>query len=163
MLSDLLIPASTPIPRFPWMVRARLLSIPIGSGGSHRVGSRYDAVILARSPSELPVVLTERLVDIHFHQTPVFTVDAFFESHWRRVYLRGVSPEWLFQEGFHLTRRSATSHLKRLIDIAVSAAALTVLVAVCSSLIAAAIRLEDRGRRSSGSLASACVAASLRF
>jgi exopolysaccharide biosynthesis polyprenyl glycosylphosphotransferase len=111
----------------------------------NRVGSRYDAVILARAPSELPIELTERLIDIHFHQTPVFTVDAFFECNWRRVYLRGVSPEWLFQEGFHLTRRSATSHLKRLIDIAVSAVALTALLPLLS-LIAVVIRLEDRGR-----------------
>ena len=110
----------------------------------NRVGSRYDAVILARAPSELPIKLTERLIDIHFHQTPVFTVDAFFECNWRRVYLRGVSPEWLFQEGFHLTRRSATSHLKRLIDIAVSAVALTALLPLLS-LIAVVIRLEDRG------------------
>ena len=109
-----------------------------------RVGSRYDAVILARAPSELPANLTERLIDIHFHRTPVFTVDAFFECNWRRVYLRGVSPEWLFQEGFHLTRRSTTSHIKRLIDIAVSAAALTILLPLLV-LIAAVIRLEFQG------------------
>ena len=110
----------------------------------NRVGSRYDAVILARAPSELPIELTERLIDIHFHQTPVFTVDAFFEHNWRRVYLRGVSPEWLFQEGFHLTRRSATSHLKRLLDIVISAVALAALLPLLV-LIAIAIRLEDRG------------------
>jgi exopolysaccharide biosynthesis polyprenyl glycosylphosphotransferase len=108
------------------------------------VGSRYDAVILARSPSELPAPLTERLVDIHFNQTPVFTVDAFFESCWRRVYLRRVSPQWLFQEGFHLTRRSGTSHLKRLIDIIVSSAAL-LLLSPLLLLIAGAVRLESRG------------------
>jgi hypothetical protein len=85
------------------------------------VGSRYDAVILARGPAELPIELTQRLVDIHFNQIPVFTVEAFFEHYWRRVYLRGVSPQWLFKEGFYLTRRSATSHLKRLIDVVVSA------------------------------------------
>jgi exopolysaccharide biosynthesis polyprenyl glycosylphosphotransferase len=108
------------------------------------VGSRYDAIILARSPSELPAQLTERLVDIHFKQTPVFTVEAFFESYWRRVYLRGVSPQWLFQEGFHLSRRSATSHLKRLIDLVVSASALAMLSPLLL-LIAGAIRLESRG------------------
>jgi exopolysaccharide biosynthesis polyprenyl glycosylphosphotransferase len=108
------------------------------------VGSRYDAVILARSPSELPAELTERLVDIHFHKIPVFTVEAFFECHWRRVYLRGVSPQWLFQEGFHLTRRSTTSHLKRLLDVIVSASALA-MVSPLLLLIAGAIRAESRG------------------
>jgi exopolysaccharide biosynthesis polyprenyl glycosylphosphotransferase len=108
------------------------------------VGSRYDAVILARNPSELPTQLTERLVDIHFHHTPVLTVEAFFECHWRRVYLRGVSPQWLFQEGFHLTRRSTTSHLKRLLDVIVSASALAMLSPLLL-LIAGAIRAESRG------------------
>ena len=108
------------------------------------VGSRYDAVILARSPSELPAELTERLIDIHFHKIPVFTVEAFFECHWRRVYLRGVSPEWLFQEGFHLTRRSTTSQLKRLIDVVISASALAILFPLLL-LIFGAIRLESRG------------------
>src|SRR4030095_4022383 len=61
-------------------------------------GSRYDAVILARNPSELPAPLTQKLVDIHFHKIPVLTVEAFFETHWRRVYLHGVSPKWIFQE-----------------------------------------------------------------
>ena len=108
------------------------------------VGSRYDAIILARSPSELPAPLTERLVDIHFHQIPVFTVEAFFEHYWRRVYLRSVSPQWLFQEGFHLTRRSATSHLKGLIDAVVSGVALLLLLPFLL-LIGWAIRLESRG------------------
>jgi lipopolysaccharide/colanic/teichoic acid biosynthesis glycosyltransferase len=71
-------------------------------------------------------------------------VDAFFESYWRRVYLRRVSPQWLFQEGFHLTRRSGTSHLKRLIDIIVSSAAL-LLLSPLLLLIAGAVRLESRG------------------
>jgi exopolysaccharide biosynthesis polyprenyl glycosylphosphotransferase len=108
------------------------------------VGSRYDAIILARSPSELPTQLTERLVDIHFNQIPVFTVEAFFETYWRRVYLRGVSPQWLFQEGFHLTRRSATSHIKRLIDVVVSSSALAILWPLLL-LIAVAVRLESHG------------------
>ena len=108
------------------------------------VGSRYDAVILTRCPAELPIELTQRLVDIHFNQIPVFTVEAFFEHYWRRAYLRGVSPQWLFKEGFYLTRRSATSHLKRLIDVVVSASALVILWPLLV-LIAAAIRLESRG------------------
>ena len=108
------------------------------------VGLRYEAVILARSPTELPALLTERLVDIHFHQTPVFTVEAFFESHWRQAYLHSVSPQWLFQQGFHLTRHSTTSHLKRLLDVIVSLAVLVFLLPLLI-LIAAAIRLESRG------------------
>ena len=108
------------------------------------VGSRYDAVILTRAPCELPIELTERLVDIHFNQIPVYTVEAFFEHYWRRVYLHGVTPQWLFKEGFYLTRRSATSHLKRLIDVVVSASALVILWPLLM-LIAAAIRLESRG------------------
>ena len=108
------------------------------------VGSRYETVILARSPTELPASLTERLVDIHFHQAPVFTVEAFFESHWRQAYLHSVSPQWLFQEGFHLTRHSTTSHLKRLLDVVVSLAVLVILLPLLA-LIAAAIRLESPG------------------
>ena len=92
------------------------------------VGSRYDFVILARRPSELPPELTGRLIDVHFNQIPVLSVEAFFERYWRRVYLRGVSPQWLFQEGFHLTRHSATSHLKRLIDVVVSGRPLLILL-----------------------------------
>ena len=108
------------------------------------VGLRYEAVILARSPTEFPALLTERLVDIHFHQTPVFTVEAFFESHWRQAYLHSVSPQWLFQQGFHLTRHSTTSHLKRLLDVIVSLAVLVFLLPLLI-LIAAAIRFESRG------------------
>ena len=107
-------------------------------------GSRYDAVILARNPSELPAPLTQKLVDIHFHKIPVLTVEAFFETHWRRVYLHGVSPNWIFQEGFRLTSRSGSWQVKRLIDIGVSGAALILLFPLLV-LIAAAILLESRG------------------
>ena len=108
-------------------------------------GSRYDAVILARNPSELPAPLTQKLVDIHFHKIPVLTVEAFFETHWRRVYLHGVSPKWIFQEGFRLTSRSGSWQVKRLIDIGVSGAALILLFPLLV-LIAAAILLESRGQ-----------------
>jgi lipopolysaccharide/colanic/teichoic acid biosynthesis glycosyltransferase len=108
-------------------------------------GSRYDAVILARNPSELPTPLTQKLVDIHFHKIPVLTVEAFFETHWRRVYLHGVSPKWVFQEGFRLTSHSGSWQVKRLIDIGVSGPALIFLFPLLV-LIAAAILLESRGQ-----------------
>ena len=59
--------------------------------------------------------------------------------------MHGVTPQWLFKEGFYLTRRSATFHLKRLIDAVVSASALLILWPLLV-VIAVAISLESRGR-----------------
>ena len=136
-------PCGKPTVRSSWMDQARPRSIPFGSAGSPS-SDRATTQSSFRKPVRTPASLTQRLVDIHFHKIPVLTVEAFFETRWRRVYLHGVSPKWIFQEGFRLTSHSGSWQVKRLIDIGVSGAALILLFPLLV-LIAAAILLEGRG------------------
>ena len=96
-----------------------------------RLTNRYSGVILAESIDRLDPDLLARLVRTQFQQTRVYTVESFYETHWRRVPVRSIDPFWPLQMGFQLARISPYHYLKRLFDLLVSA----VLLVIFSPLI----------------------------
>jgi exopolysaccharide biosynthesis polyprenyl glycosylphosphotransferase len=94
----------------------------------NHLSERYNGIILAEKANSLSTELLERLVRAQFHQTRVYTLESFYETHWRYVPLDIVDPVWPLQTGFQLARTSPYHYLKRLFDLIVSAVALIICV-----------------------------------
>jgi len=108
---------------------------PIVEGGLAaklaQLDRRYSGVILAESVDRLSPELIERLVRTQFQRTRVYTLESFYESHWRHVPVHNIDPFWPLQMGFQLARISPYHYLKRLFDLALSG----LLLVICSPLI----------------------------
>jgi exopolysaccharide biosynthesis polyprenyl glycosylphosphotransferase len=104
----------------------------------------YSGIILAERPDALGPELLDRLVRTQFQRARVYTLESFYESHWRYVPLDAVDPVWPLQTGFQLARNSPYHHLKRLCDI--FAALVGMLVFAPVLLIAAALVWLTSGR-----------------
>jgi exopolysaccharide biosynthesis polyprenyl glycosylphosphotransferase len=112
------------------------------SGKLSHLGEQYSGIILAEKANALSTQLLERLVRAQFHQTRVYTLESFYETHWRYVPLDIIDPVWPLQTGFQLARMSPYHYLKRLFDLVASVVAL-VICAPLFVLIALLIWLED--------------------
>jgi lipopolysaccharide/colanic/teichoic acid biosynthesis glycosyltransferase len=95
-----------------------------------KLGDRYSGIILTEEASSLNTQLLERLVHAQFRETRVYTLESFYETHWRYLPLGIVDPFWPLQAGFQLARTSPYHYLKRVFDIVASATALV----ICSPL-----------------------------
>ena len=105
---------------------------------------RYSGVILAQSVDRLGQDLIERLVRTQFQRTRVYTLESFYEAHWRHVPMHTIDPFWPLQMGFQLARISPYHYLKRLFDVVASA----LLLVISSPLIVITwclIRLTSKG------------------
>jgi exopolysaccharide biosynthesis polyprenyl glycosylphosphotransferase len=105
---------------------------------------RYSGVILAESVDRLGQDLIERLVRTQFQRTRVYTLESFYEAHWRHVPMHTIDPFWPLQMGFQLARISPYHYLKRLFDVIASA----LLLVISSPLIVITwclIRLTSKG------------------
>ena len=91
----------------------------------------YSGIILAERIHRLPTELLERLVRTQFQRTRVYTMESFYETHWRYVPLDVVDPVWPLQTGFQLARISPYHYLKRLFDVVASG----LLLLICFPLI----------------------------
>ena len=105
---------------------------------------RYSGVILAESVDRLGQDLIERLVRTQFQRTRVYTLESFYEAHWRHVPMHTIDPFWPLQMGFQLARISPYHYLKRLFDLVASA----LLLIISSPLIVIVwglVRLTSKG------------------
>jgi exopolysaccharide biosynthesis polyprenyl glycosylphosphotransferase len=112
------------------------------SGKLSHLGEQYSGIILAEKANALSTQLLERLVRAQFHQTRVYTLESFYETHWRYVPLDIIDPVWPLQTGFQLARTSPYHYLKRFFDLVASVVVL-VICAPLFVLIALLIWLED--------------------
>src|SRR6266700_2854673 len=87
---------------------------------------RYRGVIVAERSERLSKDLVENLVRTQFHRARVYTLESFYEAHWRHVPLRAIDPIWPLQMGFQLARISPYHYLKRLCDLIFSAVLLLI-------------------------------------
>lgn len=78
---------------------------------------RYSGIILAEDVKRIPPELLDRLIRAQFHRTRVYTLESFYEAHWRRVPMHSIDPVWPLQMGFQLSRASPYHYLKRVFDI----------------------------------------------
>jgi exopolysaccharide biosynthesis polyprenyl glycosylphosphotransferase len=104
------------------------------------LNDRYSGVVLAERVDRISPELIEHLVRTQFQRTRVYTLESFYEAHWRRVPVQSIDPFWPLQMGFQLARNSPYHYLKRLFDVALSIA-LLVICSPLSVLIAAAVWL----------------------
>lgn len=106
------------------------------------LNERYSGVILAEAPGRLKPELLERLVRTQFQRTRVYTLESFYETHWRYVPLDAIDPVWPLQTGFQLARMSPYHYLKRLCDIVIATLALIATAPLCA-LIALSIWIKN--------------------
>jgi exopolysaccharide biosynthesis polyprenyl glycosylphosphotransferase len=103
---------------------------------------QYSGIILAEKVKKVSLDLLDVLVRTQFQQTRVYTLESFYETHWRYVPLDVVDPVWPLQTGFQLARISPYHYLKRLFDIVFSLFALSVLWPLLV-LVALLVRVVD--------------------
>ncbi len=95
------------------------------------LNERYSGVVLAERVDRLRPDLLEHLVRTQFQRTRVYTLESFYEAHWRHVPVESLDPFWPLQMGFQLSRNSPYHYLKRLFDVALAGA----LLVICSPLL----------------------------
>jgi exopolysaccharide biosynthesis polyprenyl glycosylphosphotransferase len=76
-------------------------------------------------------------VRTQFQRTRVYTLESFYETHWRYVPLDAIDPVWPLQTGFQLARISPYHYLKRAFDLVLSA----LLLVICSPFIVLTVLL----------------------
>ena len=110
---------------------------------------RYRGVIVAERSERLGKDLVENLVRTQFHRARVYTLESFYEAHWRHVPLDAIDPIWPLQMGFQLARNSPYQYLKRLFDLIFSTL-LLVISAPLFAVIALVIWIQGKLESSSG-------------
>jgi len=109
---------------------------PVVEGGVaarlQNLSQRYSGIILAKGVKEIDTRLLDKLIRTQFQRTRVYTLESFYETHWRYVPLEAIDPVWPLQTGFQLARISPYYYLKRLCDMAFASAALV----ICAPLTA---------------------------
>ena len=106
------------------------------------ISNRYAGVILAERIDQIQPSLLDQLIRTQFQRTRVYTLESFYEAHWRQVPIHWIDPFWPMQAGFQLSRASPYHYVKRIFDIILSG----LLLVICSPLmavIAALIWLTD--------------------
>ena len=94
------------------------------------LGHDYDGVIVAEGAELLGAEARDTLVRIHFKDVPVYTLETFYETHWRMIPVFALNPLWPLQMGFQFTRDYPYRHLKRLCDLVIAGVALVLLAPV---------------------------------
>ena len=81
---------------------------------------RYSGIILADRAEHIPPDLLDRLIRTQFQRFRVYTLESFYEAHWRQVPAHSIDPFWPMQAGFQLSRASPYHYVKRMCDIVLS-------------------------------------------
>ena len=76
--------------------------------------------------------LLDRLIRTQFQRIRVYTLESFYEAHWRQVPAHSIDPFWPMQAGFQLSRASPYHYVKRMCDIILSG----LLLVICAPLMA---------------------------
>ena len=95
--------------------------------------NRYSGIVLAERLEAIRPELLAHLVRAQFQRTRVYTLESFYEAHWRHVPVHSIDPFWPLQMGFQLSRTSPYHYVKRIFDIVATG----MLLVICSPLIVA--------------------------
>jgi exopolysaccharide biosynthesis polyprenyl glycosylphosphotransferase len=93
---------------------------------------RYSGIILADRADRIRPDLLDRLIRTQFQRIRVYTLESFYEAHWRQVPAHSIDPFWPMQAGFQLSRASPYHYVKRMCDIILSG----LLLVICAPLMA---------------------------
>src|SRR5438105_9332813 len=97
------------------------------------ISRRYSGIILAERAERIRADLLDRLIRTQFQRIRVYTLESFYEAHWRQVPAHSIDPFWPMQAGFQLSRTSPYHYAKRMFDIILSG----LLLIICFPLMAA--------------------------
>src|SRR5205823_1523443 len=97
------------------------------------ISRRYSGIILADRADRIQPDLLDRLIRTQFQRVRVYTLESFYEAHWRQVPVHSIDPFWPMQAGFQLSRASPYHYVKRMCDIMLSG----LLLVLCAPLMAA--------------------------
>jgi len=119
---------------------------PFGEAGAYlkQYADQIDAIILRESSDELPPLVAQKLIELHFSGVPTYTLELFHQVYWRKIPLYRLNQTWLFQEGFQIAREPVFERLKRASDLILSTIGL-LLASLLLPLVALLIWSEDRG------------------
>src|SRR5438094_1499201 len=104
------------------------------------ISRRYSGLILADRADRIRPDLLDQLIRMQFQRIRVYTLESFYEAHWRQVPAHSIDPLWPMQAGFQLSRTSPYHYVKRMCDIILSGLLLVICVPLMA-VIAAAIWL----------------------
>src|SRR5438477_8816517 len=95
------------------------------------ISRRYSGIILAERADRIRPDLLDRLIRTQFQRIRVYTLESFYEAHWRQVPAHSIDPFWPMQAGFQLSRASPYHYVKRMCDIILSG----LLLVICLPLM----------------------------
>ena len=104
--------------------------------------ANYEGIVIASRFSNIDPAIMMQLGVIHFDETPVYSMDSFYETFWSRLSLEIVGSGWPFEANFVLVQNSIYSALKRIVDVVVSLIAL-ILLSPVMLLVALLIWIRD--------------------
>ncbi len=99
-----------------------------------QLGDNYSGVIVAERVDQVRPELLQQLVRTQFHNTRVYTLESFYEAHWKHVPVQSLDPFWPLQMGFQLARISLYHYLKRLFDVIFASVALLLCLRVMAAM-----------------------------
>jgi exopolysaccharide biosynthesis polyprenyl glycosylphosphotransferase len=105
---------------------------------------QYAGVILTERIDQLQPSLLDRLIRTQFQRARVYTLESFYEAHWRKVPIHWIDPFWPLQAGFQLARNSPYHYVKRIFDIVAALLALIIIGPLI--LVIALLLLTTNGR-----------------
>lgn len=117
MLNKPIAGEGTPIVRYPLSKMISLLN--------RSYTANYEGIVIASRFSKIDPEIIRQLGVIHFEETPVYSLDSFYETFWSKLSLEIVGPGWPFEANFVLVQNSIYSAIKRILDVLIS---LTVLL-----------------------------------
>ena len=85
-----------------------------------KLNKPYSGIILADRIELIRPDLLDRLIRTQFQRVRVYTLESFYEAHWRRVPTHWIDPLWPMQAGFQLSRASPYHYVKRMLDVILS-------------------------------------------
>lgn len=106
----------------------------VATGDMGQLIAKSHGVIVAERKGDLSAAVMQWLTRIHFADTPVYTLDAFYEKFWRIVPVHALDPMWPLEASSQLASQSVYAHIKRLVDIVAAGAAIAVLSPVFALL-----------------------------
>jgi len=102
----------------------------------------YEAVVVAADLSRIDPKILQRLGVINFEEMPVYTMETFYETYWKRIPIELIAPSWPLESEFNLVQHSAYGSIKRLLDV-LTALSLLIIASPFLTLVALAILILD--------------------
>lgn len=90
----------------------------------------YDGVVVAADLGKIGEEVLQRLSVINFEEMPVYSVETFYETYWKRVPIDLISPAWPLESEFNLVQHSNYASVKSMFDIAVAMVVLIIALPV---------------------------------